>query len=163
MATTQDILSAAPHAVARLLEAAPSKILIAVAVAAWGWITTPGAYQAAILMLIADWVTGMTKGYLVHNHLRSDAMVRGAVKSLIYAGLLGSAWTMTHGGPIPDLVGQAIAFYVLTTEAISNLENLDAIAQRYDVELPALRGALRILKVKASEISPETQKGGPDA
>lgn len=161
MATTQDILSAAPHALGRLLEAAPLKLAAALAVVVWGWITTPGAYQAAVLMLLADWCTGMAKGYLVHQHLRSDAMVRGAVKTLIYAGLLGCAWTMTHGGPIPDLVGQAIALYVILTEAISNLENLDAIADRYSVDLPALRGALRILRVRAEEVAPKGDSHAP--
>lgn len=158
MATTEDILSAAPHAVARLFEAAPAKLLTSGAIALLGWLTTPGAYQAAILMLLADWATGCAKGYLVDQRLRSDAMVRGAVKSLVYAGLLGCAWLMTHGGPIPDLMGQAIAIYVLTTEAISNLENLDAIAHRHGVQLPALRGALRILRVKADEIAPEKEE-----
>jgi hypothetical protein len=155
MATTHDIISAAPHAVARLLEAAPAKLMASGGIAVLGWLTTPGAYQAAILMLLADWGTGMVKGYTTEGRLRSNAMVRGAVKSLVYAGLLGCAWLMTHGGPIPDLMGQAIAIYVLTTEAISNLENLDAIARRHDVQLPALSGALRILRVKADELAPE--------
>lgn len=148
MATTQDILSAAPHAIGRLFESAPLKLLLAIAVAIGGWLTTPGAYQAAVWMLLADWITGMSKGWLIDRHLKSAPMVRGGVKSLLYLGLLGCAFLMTHGGPITDMAGQAIALYVLTTEAISNLENLDAIATHYQIDLPALKAALQVLRVR---------------
>ena len=158
MATTQDNISAAPYAMQRLLEAAPVKLAVALGVIIGGWLTTPGVMQVAVWMLIADWVTGFAKGYVVHQHLKSAPMVRGAVKSLVYAGLLGCGWLMTHGGPIPELAGQAIALYVITTEAISNLENLQAIADRFGVEAPALRGALRILRIKAAELAPDTEK-----
>ncbi|MNX96327.1 hypothetical protein D3C86_1286390 [compost metagenome] len=62
---------------------------------------------------------------------------------------------MTHAGPIADLAAQLVAVYVLTTEAISNLENLQAIADRYGVEVPALRGVLRMLRIRAEEIAPK--------
>jgi phage-related holin len=155
MATTQDILSAAPHALGRLAEAAPTKLLIASGAVAIGWLTTPGAYQVAVWMLILDWITGFAKGLLVERHLRSGAMVRGAVKSTLYLVMLGCGWMMTQAGPIADLAAQALAFYVITTEAISNLENLQAIGDRYGVEAPALRGVLRMLRIRAEEIAPE--------
>lgn len=148
MATTQDILSAAPYAMGRLLESAPTKLLLAIAISIGGWLTTPGAYQAAVWMLLADWITGMSKGWCIDRHLKSAPMVRGGVKSLLYLGLLGCAYLMTHGGPIPDMAGQAIALYVLTTEAISNLENLDAIATHFKVDVPALKVALQVLRVR---------------
>lgn len=162
MATTQDILSAAPHAVARLAEAAPAKLLIAAMVVAWGWLTTPGAYQVAVWMLMLDWVTGFAKGLLVERHVRSGAMVRGAVKTTLYLIMLGCGWLMTHAGPIADLAAQALAFYVILTEVISNLENLQAIGHRYGVEVPALRGVLRMLRIRAEEIVPEEPADKPE-
>lgn len=162
MATTEDILSAAPHALGRLLEAAPAKLLIATGAIALGWLTTPGAYQVAVWMLMLDWVTGFAKGLLVERHVRSDAMVRGAVKTTLYLVMLGCGWMMTHAGPIADWAAQAVALYVLLTEAISNLENLDAIGRRYGVEVPALRGVLRMLRIKAEEIAPPEPEEKPE-
>lgn len=162
MATTQDILSAAPYALERLLEAAPVKLALALLVVVGGWLATPGAYQAAVWMLLADWVTGFSKAWSTRQTIKSDAMVRGGVKSLLYCGLLGCAWLMTSAGPIPDMAGQAIALYVLTTEAISNLENLDAIATYHGVEVPALTQALLILRMRQAAqldtVTPATEK-----
>lgn len=175
MATTRDILDAAPYAMGRLLEAAPVKLGASLLVAAGGWLTSPGLYQAAVWMLLADWVTGFSKAIATGKPIQSDPMVRGGVKSLLYFALLGCAWLMTVAGPISDLAGQGIALYVLMTEAISNLENLEAIARHKRIDMPALTMALDFLKMKRSEIQQQgtaplvpptqqpTQNGGPYA
>lgn len=169
MSTTRDIVGAVPHYFDRLAEAAPLKLAIALVVSLGGWLTSPGLYQAAVWLLMADWLTGTLKANLRHE-VSSDAGVRGAVKSLIYLGLLGCGYLMTAAGPIAEQGGQWIALAILYTESVSNLENLDAIARHFRADVPILRQAIAVLRMRADQHSggtgplpPVNGQGGHDA
>lgn len=174
MSTSRDIMGAVPHYLDRLLEAAPLKVGIGaiVSLASWafGWLVTPGIHQAAVWLLMADWLTGSLKANLRHE-VNSDAGVRGAVKSLIYLALLGVGYTMTSAGPIAEQGAQWVALAVLYTEAVSNLENLDAIATHFRADVPILKQAIAVLRMRVQQqtqagtgpLPPVNGQGGSDA
>ena len=154
MATTEDILSAAPHALARLLEAAPLKLAVATLITVGGWLTSPGLYQLAVWALILDWVTGTSRAMLLRQ-VHSDAGVRGAIKTTIYLVLLGCGYAMAHAGPIAAEAGEWVALLILYTEAVSNLENTDAITRHLGADVPLLRRLIGLLRMRAETIAPE--------
>jgi len=149
MSNLFSLADATGHYCARLVEAAPIKIAIALLVSWAGWLSTPGITQAAIWLLIADWVTGLIKSGLQHQ-INSDSGVRGAIKSLIYLSLLAVAGVIASTGGSAAAVGEWIGVAIVLTEAVSNLENLDAIACFFGVEVPVLKRALAVLRMKAA-------------
>lgn len=170
MSSTRQLFDAAGYAFARLVDSAPLKVAAGM-VAFSGWLTTPGVNQAAVILLIADWATGTFKGWITHQ-MNSDAGVRGAIKSLIYLGLLAVGHQVAAAGPIVAEAAQWAAIAVILTEAISVLENLDAIATSYRVDLPILRQTLSVMRMKQTQIGtgplpptqlPPSSNGGPDA
>lgn len=163
----RDLLFAIAHYLGRLLEAAPLKVAIAAIVTMGGWLTTPGIAQAAIWLLIADWATGVLKAMLLRQ-VHSAAGVRGAVKSLIYLGLLGVCYVLSTANPLAAEAAQWVALAVIYTEAVSNLENLDAIARYFRVDVPLLTRAIAVLRMRAEQIQGGTAplaptEGGHDA
>lgn len=168
MSTTRDIVGAVPHYFDRLTEAAPLKVAIALVVSLGGWLTSPGLYQAAVWLLITDWATGTLKANIKHQ-VNSDAGVRGAVKSLIYLALLGVGYMMTTAGPIAEQGAQWVALAVLYTEGVSNLENMDSIAGHFGADVPILKQAIAILRMKQQQAQGGTSplpnidgQGGPN-
>lgn len=170
MTSTRDILVAVPHYLDRLTEAAPLKLVLAgsVSLISWacGWLATPGIHQAAVWLLMADWLTGTIKANL-RREVSSDAGVRGAVKSLIYLALLGVGYLMTSAGSIAEQGAQWVALAILYTESVSNLENLNAIALHYGADVPILRQAIAVLRMRADQhtsgTAPLNGQGAPDA
>lgn len=146
--STRSIIDSAPHYLGRLLEAAPAKVAIAGAVTLGGWLSSPGIHQAAIWLLIADWVSGTIKANVMHQ-VNSDAGVRGAVKSLIYLGLLGVGAMVAAASPVAGEVAQWVALAIIYTEAVSNLENLDALAKHFKVDVPILTQAIAVMRMRA--------------
>lgn len=148
----RDLIAAIFYYLGRLWEGAPVKLAVAALAAFGGWVTTPGMMQAAIWLLGADWITGMLKARVTPPHIWSSApLVRGGLKSLIYLGLVLVCQALGAGGGIAGEASTLMGLYLVVTEATSNLENLKAIADRYQVEIPALNFAIRILKLKAEQ------------
>lgn len=157
MSDTRTLIDASAHYLARLAEAAPLKLAIALAATAAGWLATPGLYQAAVWLLIADWMTGTLKANLKHQ-VSSDAGVRGALKSFIYLALLGCGYLMTAAGPIAAQAGEWVALAILYTEAISNAENAEAIANHFGADVPLLRRVIAVLRMRANQHTAQAGK-----
>jgi hypothetical protein len=155
--SSRDILTTIPHVLERLLEAAPLKLAVAALVTLGGWLTSPGLYQLAVWALILDWVTGTSRAMLMRQ-VHSDAGVRGAIKTTIYLALLGCGYAMTHAGPIAAEAGEWVALLILYTEAVSNLENTDAITRRLGYDVPLLRRLIGLLRMRAEAIAPEDKE-----
>lgn len=156
MSSLQSITESAGYYLDRLTEAAPCKLAVAALAASAGWLSTPGVAQAAIWLLIADWVTGVLKANIMHR-VNSDSGVRGAVKTLIYLSLLWVGWTIGRSCPSAAQVADWLGMAIIYTEAVSNLENLDAIAAHYQADIPILKRAIGILRMKA-DIDPKKEE-----
>lgn len=166
---TRDLAAAIAYYTGRLLEAAPLKLAAGAWLAVVGWLTAPGLAQVAVWLLIADWVTGTIKA-MVKRQVNSDAGVRGAVKTLIYMGVVLAAHKMMGAGePLASTAGMAL-FLMGSTEALSNLENVKAITKHYGIDVPLLDQLIGILRMRVQEQQAGTGplpsingQGGPDA
>lgn len=163
---TRDLFAAIVHYSGRLIEAAPAKLAVAALVTVGGWLTSPGLAQVAVWLLIADWITGTIKA-MVRRQVNSDAGVRGAVKSVVYLGVVLGAHAATGAGePLAMAAGWALVL-VASTEALSNLENIKAITSHYGYELPLLDTLIAVLRMRQDQHTsgtgplPPQQQGGP--
>lgn len=164
---TRDLAAAVAYYTGRLLEAAPLKIATGAGLAVIGWLASPGLAQAAVWLLIADWVTGTIKA-MVKRQVNSDAGVRGAVKTLIYMGVVLAAHAMMGAGePLASAAGMAL-FLMASTEALSNVENVKAVCNHYGIEVPLLDTLIAILRMRIQEqqtpgTGPLSGQGGTNA
>lgn len=155
---TRDLAAAVAYYTGRLLDAAPLKFAAGAWLAVVGWLTSPGLAQAAAWLLIADWITGMAKA-MIQRQVNSDAGVRGATKTLIYAGVVLAAHAMMGAGePLASTAGMAL-FLMASTEALSNLENIKAITGHFGIEVPILDRLIAILRMRVQET--QTYGTGP--
>lgn len=147
---TRDLAAAVAYYTGRLVEAAPLKFAAGAWLAVVGWLTAPGLSQVAVWLLIADWVTGTLKAMVKHQ-VNSDAGVRGAIKTLIYMGVVLAAHNMMGAGePLASTAGMAL-FLMGSTEALSNLENVKAITRHYGIDVPLLDQLIGILRMRVHE------------
>lgn len=149
MAGTHDMAEAATRSIARIVENGGPKLALGSSLAflssAFHWAITPSLFQAAFLVLVADWLTGTFKGFALRK-ANSDAGVRGVIKSLIYLLILALAWDFGKASPLFAPIDDTVAWMIIATEFLSILENLIEITDHFGISVPVLSQILAIVR-----------------
>ena len=120
-----------------------------------------------VVMMIIDYVTGVSAAY-VQGKLQSRKSILGVIKKICYMVLLGLAffldYTITYlvetagvQSPINGLFGIATTLWLIGTEGLSILKNLNRIGVPFP---PFLKNAFGKLQGEAEKISGNNVGGG---
>lgn len=105
------------------------------------------ALSAILVLAGMDFLTGFAYA-VMKREVSSSRLLRGGLKLAIYGNLL----VLGHQFAVSELVGIGVAVsglidgYLMLTEAVSVVENLDRIACHNGIDLPFLRVLLRHLR-----------------
>lgn len=80
--------------------------------------------QALLILVIIDFITGVSSAYTTGEHIKSRTAVRSAFKIAVY-GLLVSAGHLTEQiTPFSTFLEEAVTTFLALTELISIIENI---------------------------------------
>jgi phage-related holin len=120
-----------------------------------------GNYRPAILgiaiLYALDWALGL--GFAINQHeVESKRLLRGAVKAIIYGNLLiigAQVGKTILGGWLLGVIDS----YIILTESVSILENLDKWAHLYGMDLPFLDRMVLYLRQQRDRMPNDLAKG----
>ena len=81
------------------------------------------AHIAVLLLIGADFVTGVSAAKLSGEEIKSSKIVRSAVKSLIYFIMIAGAHLVEVAAPFVTFTDETILAFLASTELISIIEN----------------------------------------
>lgn len=127
------------------------------------WVTGYGFIWGALVTLMADWVSGVVKAWVL-GESNGTAAVRGATKAVVYFAMLLLTIPISHlvdGLMGPDAFVLWAATAIIYGELLSTFENLKAIATAQGVEVPLLEKVITALRMKQGT-SAEAGGRGPE-
>lgn len=110
------------------------------------------AYGVVMVLVVADWITGMWFAWHdPESIIKSSRLKSGAVKLALYAFLLA----LGHLCSLVEMAAFVRAFiegYIVMTEGVSVLENLNKICDLHGKDIPMLKRVMGLLQGKLNEM-----------
>lgn len=151
-----DVVEYMKHTFTRLTELPEWKTLLGVFLAVGNFLfgDMRPALLAILVLFCMDFLTGFAYA-IMRKNIESKSLVRGAIKLTIYGNLLivANMFSQAELIGIGIVIASVIDSYIMITEAVSVVENLDKIACLWGVELPWLRTLIKYLRRKIDDQS----------
>ena len=82
-----------------------------------------GAHIAVLLLIVADFITGVAAAKMSGDEIKSAKIVRSAVKALIYFIMIAGAHLVEVAAPFVAFTDETVLAFLACTELISIIEN----------------------------------------
>lgn len=113
------------------------------------------AYGAVVAIAVIDWITGLYFAWVdPDTKIESSKLKSGAVKLAIY-GVLLSIGHLCSLVKIAAVAQSIIEGYIIITESLSVLENIQKISVLHNLQIPLLENLMMILQGKLKEFGDE--------
>lgn len=80
-------------------------------------------HMAVLLLILADFITGISAAKMSGDEIKSSKIVRSAVKALIYFIMIAGAHLVEVAAPFVTFTDETVLAFLACTELISIMEN----------------------------------------